>query len=208
MLARQSALRRTWLGIHPDDVATALADADARRQALETQLAQRQQEATEYQREIRRLETEMGRLYNQESGVARAIILAQEAARRVQQEAEIQAAHRIAAAEDEADRIVAAARVTAHDITYEARTDAGRDREQAARMVEQARAQLLQTQANIRATVAAGREVAQNLIDRLDAAAVLVDRPEEPVEPVEPSGPAAGSNRASADTSRARCTQR
>ena len=154
--------RSRWHGYDPEDVQAALRDAESRQHELEQQVHNQTQE-------LERLQAEVGRAYTTEASIAQAIVTAQQVGATLKDQAASDADALRARAEQEATRIIREARAEARVLVEHATTDARglvREAETTVARLSGARHHL---EADLRAVAAAGLDLAQGLVTRLEA---------------------------------------
>ncbi|MGC8489679.1 MAG: DivIVA domain-containing protein [Clostridia bacterium] len=158
----QRRFRTRWQGYDPEDVQAALRDAESRQAELEQQVHDQEQE-------LERLQAEVGRAYTAEASIAQAIVTAQQVGAALKDQAASDAEALRARAEQEATRIIREAREEARVLVAHATTDARglvREAEATVARLSGARHHL---EADLRAVAAAGLDLAQGLVARLEA---------------------------------------
>ncbi len=158
----QRRFRTRWHGYDPEDVQAALRDAEHRQHELEQQVHDQTQE-------LERLQAEVGRAYTTEASIAQAIVTAQQVGATLKDQAASDADALRARAEQEATRIIREARAEARVLVEHATTDArGLVREAETTVARLSGAQH-HLEADLRAVAAAGLDLAQGLVARLEA---------------------------------------
>ena len=158
----QRRFRTRWQGYDPEDVQAAIRDAESRQHELE-------QEVHDQSQELERLRAEVGRAYTTEASIAQAIVTAQQVGATLKDQAAAEAEALRARAESEATRIIREAREEARVLVEHATGDARglvRDAETTVVRLSSARYHL---ESDLRAVAAAGLDLAQGLVVRLQA---------------------------------------
>ncbi len=158
----QRRFRTRWQGYDPEDVQAALRDAESRQRELEQQVHDQTQE-------LERLQAEIGRAYTTEASIAQAIVTAQQVGATLKDQAASDADALRARAEQEATRIIREARAEARVLVEHATTDARGLVREAETTVARLSGVRHHLEADLQAVAAAGLDLAQGLVARLEA---------------------------------------